>query len=51
VFQLLFRDMPARVGMSTAWLRTVNENYPAETAPDFVIIRISEVVEIIKESY
>jgi putative hydrolase of the HAD superfamily len=40
-----------RFGMRTVWLKTVDEDYLAETTPDFIITRISEIVEIIKESF
>jgi FMN phosphatase YigB (HAD superfamily) len=37
-----------RVGMHTAWLKTVDEGYPAEAAPDFVITGLLEVVKIVE---
>jgi FMN phosphatase YigB (HAD superfamily) len=38
-----------RIGMRTAWLKTVDEAYSAEAAPDFVISGLSEVVKIVED--
>jgi putative hydrolase of the HAD superfamily len=38
-----------RAGMRTAWLKTVDESYPSEAAPDFIIGGLLEVVAIVKD--
>jgi putative hydrolase of the HAD superfamily len=38
-----------RAGMRTAWLKTVDESYPSEAAPDFIISRLLEIVAIVKD--
>ncbi len=37
-----------RAGMLTAWLRTVDQEYPPEDAPDYIISSLAEVVGIVE---
>jgi HAD superfamily hydrolase (TIGR01549 family) len=37
-----------RAGMRTAWLRTVDQEYPPEDAPDYIISGLKEVIGIVE---
>jgi len=37
-----------RAGMRTAWLRTVDQEYPPEDAPDYIISSLTEVIGIVE---
>jgi putative hydrolase of the HAD superfamily len=37
-----------RAGMRTAWLKTVDQEYPPEDAPDYIVSSLTEIIRIVK---